>query len=41
MKKIGITNDIANLNEEEIKKYENAIKLLANKYEKLKKNYCN
>ena len=35
-KKSGITNDIANLNEEEIKKkYENAIKLLwANKYEK-------
>ena len=35
-KKLGITNDIANLNEEEIKKkYENAIKLLwANKYEK-------
>ena len=35
-KKPGITNEIANLNEEEIKKkYENAIKLLwANKYEK-------
>ena len=35
-KKSGITNDIANLNEEEIKKkYENAIKLLwANKYGK-------
>ena len=35
-KKSGITNDISNLNEEEIKKkYENAIKLLwANKYEK-------
>ncbi len=35
-KKSGITDDIANLNEEEIKKkYENAIKLLwANKYEK-------
>ena len=35
-KKSGITNDFANLNEEEIKKkYENAIKLLwANKYEK-------
>ena len=35
-KKSGITNDITNLNEEEIKKkYENAIKLLwANKYEK-------
>ena len=35
-KKSGITDDIRNLNEEEIKKkYENAIKLLwANKYEK-------
>ena len=42
-KNSNVIKNVANFNEEEIKKkYENAIKLLwANKYEKQKRNYCN